>query len=178
MTYNRNQARPLLNDTEYKLFISSLADHIGELDRKALGQTITRTRRARDKYRDLAKRQNTATRERAGARGAAHTANERTDVKATIFGEALDRLEKRRERLEADERRAARRAVLDRKAAQRAPVNRAERRSRKAAAAPAKGAFMSDRASASNQAAIRAPQTRIAASRGAATRRAQANRDR
>ncbi|HWI05072.1 MAG TPA: hypothetical protein VNT52_14770, partial [Acidimicrobiales bacterium] len=88
MTYNRNQARPLLNDTEYKLFISSLVDHIGELDRKALGQTITRTRRARDKYRDLAKRQNTATRERAGARGAAHTANERTAVKATIFGEA------------------------------------------------------------------------------------------
>ena len=93
MTYNRNQARPLLTDGEYKLFISSLADHIGELDRKALGQAITRTRRARDKYRDLAKRQNAGTRERAGARGAAHTANERTDVKATIFGEALDRLE-------------------------------------------------------------------------------------
>jgi hypothetical protein len=178
VTYNRNQARSLLTDGEYKLFISSLADHIGELDRKALGQAITRTRRARDKYRDLAKRQNAATSERAQARGAAHTANERTDVKTTIFGEALDRLEKRRERMEAVERKASRRAVLDRKAAQLPSTNRAERRLTKTAALPAKGSFMSDRASASSQAAIRAPQARIAASRGAATRRAQAKRDR
>lgn len=178
MTYNRNQARPLLDDGEYKLFTSSLADHIGELDRKALGQVITRTRTARDKYRDLAKRQNTVTRDRAGARAAAHTANERTAVKATIFGEALDRLGKRRERMEADERRSARRAVLDRKVAQRAPSNRAERRLTRTGAAPVKGTFMSDRASTSNEAAIRAPQTRIAASRGAAGRRAQAKRDR
>ena len=178
MTYNRNQARPLLTDAEYELFISSLADHIGELDRRALGQAITRTRRARDKYRDLAKRQNAATAGRADARGAAHTANERTEVKATIFGEALDRLAKRRERMDVDERRAARRAVLDRKAAQLPPTKRAQRGLRKTAALLAKGSFMSDRASTSNQAAIRAPQTRIAASRGAATRRTQAKRDR
>lgn len=117
MTYNRNQARPLLTDTEYELFTASLTDHIGDLDRRGLAQVTMRTRRARDKYRDMAKRQNTATRQRAGARGAAHTANERTGLKATVFTEALDRLERRRQKLEADEERAAGKAVLERKKA-------------------------------------------------------------
>jgi len=63
-------------------------------ERTARGLLIPGAGGARDQYRDVAKRQNAATRQRAGARGAAHTANERTDVKATIFGEALDRLDR------------------------------------------------------------------------------------
>lgn len=182
MSYNRRQVRPLLTDGEYELFSASLSDSIGGLDAKALSQAIARTRRARDKYRDLAQRQNISTGRRAGARAAAHTANERTQAKETVFGEALERLERHRAKREAAAQRQARAAALEKKAAKAAAgPNRAARRAagKTPDARPsAVGAFISDQASASNQSAVRAPQTRIAASRGAATRRNQAKRDR
>jgi hypothetical protein len=179
MTYNRNQARPLLTDAEYELFVSSLSDRVGELDRRELGKSITRMRKARDKYRDLAKRQNIGTRKRAGARGAAQTANVRTEKKATIFAEALVRLERQLDKVEAAEAREKRRQALER--AGKADASTPGRRPSRPSPGTAKGStktFMSGGAEGANQAAIRAPQTRIAASRGAAGRRKQAKRDR
>ncbi|HVL51898.1 MAG TPA: hypothetical protein VM754_10410 [Actinomycetota bacterium] len=103
MTYNRSQARPLLTGDEFQLFSASLDDRIKALDKKQLGEVITRTRRARSKYTDMAGRQNIQTARRAGRRAAAHGANRRTEAKAQIFGEALGRLQKRLEHLEKDQ---------------------------------------------------------------------------
>jgi hypothetical protein len=180
MTYNRNQARPLLTKGEYDLFTLSLGPRIDELDRKELKRTIDRTRRARDKYRDLSKRQTITTKKRKGARGAASDANQRTKAKATIFTEALGRLEKRSDKLDAAEARAERARTLEQAEKPATPgPNRAQRRAKaKPKGSKGRDRFMSSSAQASNQAAIRAPQTRIAASRGAAGRRNQAKRDR
>jgi len=78
MAFTRHHARPLLTDNEYALFVSSLSDHLGELNEAELRTAIGRTRRLRDKARDLHRRQAGAVRGSAGARGAARTANQRT----------------------------------------------------------------------------------------------------
>lgn len=106
MTYNRSQARPLLTGDEFQLFSASLGDRIKTLDKKQLSEIISRTRRARNKYTDMAGRQNIQTARRAGRRAAAHGSNRRTEAKAQIFGEALGRLQKRLENLERHEAQA------------------------------------------------------------------------
>jgi hypothetical protein len=112
--YNRKTVKSLLTDTEYELFLESLPDRIGDLDKKGLRSGVTRTRRARDKYADLQRRQAGAKRQRAGGRGAALGANERTAQKADIFGEALARFEAQIDKIERAEVLEARRASLER----------------------------------------------------------------
>jgi hypothetical protein len=175
MTYTRRHARPLLNEAEFELFLASLSDRITDHDRKALGTLISRTRRARDKARDLYQRQTIKTKKASGARGSAGTANQRTAAKQQALAEALDRLEARAEQLDAAADRAARQGALDAKATGTGP-NRAARRAAKGSAKAASG-FMSDSAAAEAKVSRRAPQTRITASRAAAGRRSQAKRD-
>lgn len=180
MAFTRHQARPLLTDNEYGLFLSSLTDHIGELDEAEIRKLIGRTRRLRDKARDLHQRQAAAVRGSTGARAAAHTANERTAKKEAVLSEALGRFEKRLAALEATAERAKRAATLAAARKGRDPVpgpNRATRRANRKGRAGSEGSFMSGSAQAEARTALRGPQTRINASRAAAGRRSQTKRD-
>jgi hypothetical protein len=122
MAFNRNHARPLCSDAEYKLFTASLGDEIGELKPAQLRSKIQRARRLRDKYRDLLKRQRLANRARTGTKkGDRPESNTRTADKAKLFDEALGRFEARHDKLAA--------------AAQRDRVGRRTRRLRRRAQA-------------------------------------------
>jgi hypothetical protein len=109
MAFNRNHARPLCTDAEYKLFSASLAEQIGELTPAQLGNKIQRARRLRDKYRDLYKRQRLANRARTGTKkGDRAASNMRTADKAKLFDETLARFEARAGKLAAAAEREAR----------------------------------------------------------------------
>jgi len=110
MAFNRNHARPLCSDAEYKLFTASLGDEISELTPAQLRSKIQRTRRLRDKYRDLFKRQRLANRARTGTKkGARPETNVRTADKARLFDEALARFQARADKLAAAAERATKR---------------------------------------------------------------------
>jgi hypothetical protein len=101
MAYNRVQARALCSAAEYQLFEASLADHIKSFDAARLSQKIRRARTLRDKYRDLVRRQRLELRKRTGTKkGTGAGANERTESKARLFAEALERFERRAADLE------------------------------------------------------------------------------
>lgn len=184
MTYTRRSAKPLLTEREYELFSASLGDRISELSPAQLRQAVNQCRRARDKHRDLYRRQADAVIERSGGRGAAATANQRTAKKATIFAETLARFEKHLDRAEAAAARAKRDATLARAAKTPDPgpsaANRAERRAQQRGqlSGPAPG-FMSGSAIAENRSTVLAGPTakNISAHRSAVGRRNQAKRD-
>ncbi|HRQ66146.1 MAG TPA: hypothetical protein PKZ76_15015 [Xanthomonadaceae bacterium] len=141
MAYNRVQAQKLLSATEFALFEASRGEVLAALSAAQLKSKITRTRRLRDKQRDLLQRQRLASRKMSGAKdGSSGVANVRTAQKAQIFDEALARLEKRAAEIErrtaAEARRAsARKAAAVRKAAKRPqPKKAAAKRARKAPA--------------------------------------------
>lgn len=123
MAYNRRQAEGLLDTAELQLFDASLASGLAVLTAAELKAKITRTRRLRDKQRDLLQRQRLASRAATGSKGGrTGVANVRTADKATLLDEVLARFEKRAELLarkaEAEARRAsAKRAAAIRKAA-------------------------------------------------------------
>jgi hypothetical protein len=102
MAFNRNHARRLCTDAEYALFTASLGDELGELTLAQLRSKIQRTRKLRDKYRDLLKRQRLANRARTGTKkGDRVDSNARTSDKAKLFDEALGRFETRAAKLAA-----------------------------------------------------------------------------
>jgi hypothetical protein len=115
MAFNRNHARPLCTDAEYRLFVASLGDEIGALTPAQLRSKVQRTRRLRDKYRDLLKRQRLANRARTGTKkGTRPDTNVRTADKAKLFDEALARFEARAAKLgAAAEREQKRKASRD-----------------------------------------------------------------
>jgi hypothetical protein len=129
MPYNRTAASKLLTASELALFDAGRRDAIGSLDERRLKSKVERTRRLRDKYRDLARRQRLATRDRTGTkRGtASREANARTEEKETLFAELLVRFETR---LAAMEGRAPRTRPAKRTppaVAQKAPSRAAKR---------------------------------------------------
>ncbi|WP_018232982.1 hypothetical protein [Thioalkalivibrio thiocyanodenitrificans] len=138
MAFNRIQARPLCTNAEYTLFTSSLAGGVTELTPAQLRSRIERTRKLRDKYRDLFQRQRLANRARTGTRmGERPDTNERTRDKATLFDEALGRFEARAAKLAAAaERDARRKAVREARLAQTAARKKG---GAKPAAAPGRG---------------------------------------
>jgi hypothetical protein len=96
MSHTRTSAKKLLNASELALFDAGRRDEIGSLDERTLKSKIERTRRLRDKYRDLARRQHLATRSRTGTkRGPRGDANFRTAEKDVLFTELLGRFEAR-----------------------------------------------------------------------------------
>jgi hypothetical protein len=102
MAFNRNHARPLCTDAEYKLFTASLQGEIARLTGTQLHSKIQRARRLRDKYRDLYKRQRLANRARTGTKkGARPETNQRTADKVKLFDQALNRFEARATKLAA-----------------------------------------------------------------------------
>lgn len=129
MAYTRTDAVKLLTAAEMVLFDAARRDSIGSLTTRALKAKIERTRRLRDKYRDLFKRQRLDTRARTGTKlGRSGMANQRTKEKATVLAEVLERYEARLAQIEAAEKRAALKAAQARaKAAAKARAAQAKR---------------------------------------------------
>ncbi len=130
MAYTITQARPLLTAAELELFDHSRAGPIKELTPARLRGKVTRARTLRDKYRDLFRRQTVSVRKAPTTkrRSPVGNDNERTQRKADILQEVLDRFEERLALLEAKAAREAATGTAAKKPA--AP--------RKAAAAPRK----------------------------------------
>jgi hypothetical protein len=94
MAFTRSQATGLLNQAEMSLFDDSRANSLRGLDASQLGKRVERSRKARDRARDLLKRQKLASRSKTGSkRGASGQANERTGRKAELLADILGRFE-------------------------------------------------------------------------------------
>jgi len=100
------QAKPLLTAAELELFDHSRAEPIKAFSGKQLAGKEKRTRTLRDKYRDLYRRQSVAAQGKTKGVGVTGDANARTQRKAEIMQEVLDRFEARRTLLDAREARA------------------------------------------------------------------------
>jgi len=121
MPYNRATAKSLLTSAELVLFDAGRRDAIAKFDQRTLNAKISRTRKLRDKYRDLYRRQRLATRERTGAkRGPGGATNLRTKDKEGLFGELLARFEAQLAKVVMADRRAAERAARGQEAAAKA----------------------------------------------------------
>ena len=107
MATSITQAKPLLTAAELELFDQSRAGPIKAFSAKQLAGKEKRTRTLRDKYRDLYRRQSVAARGKTTGVGATGDANARTQRKADIMQEMLDRFETRSTQLEAREAREA-----------------------------------------------------------------------
>lgn len=108
MPFNRNHVRAFLAKNEIGLFESSLGADLKALSAAEVQRRIDRTRKLRDKYRDLLRRQKLATRARTGSkRGISGEANERTAKKAKAFEETLARFEAQAKQLAAAAKKAA-----------------------------------------------------------------------
>jgi hypothetical protein len=155
MPNERATARKLLSSAEFELFEASRRDGICVLSAAELKRKVERTRRLRDKHRDLYKRQRLAMRDLTGTkRGNSGAANARTKEKAAIFQDLLTRFQARYDRMTAAPKASAKKAP--RKVTNRAGTARGPRRS-VSAKAPApmaaaagspigSGGFMSPRA--------------------------------
>lgn len=109
MAYTITQARPLLTAAELELFDQSRAEPIKALTLARLHGKVTRARTLRDKYRDLFRRQTVSVRTAPSTKGRSPVGvdNERTQRKADILQEVLDRFEARIAQLQAREQRDA-----------------------------------------------------------------------
>ena len=134
MAYTLTQARPLLNAAELELFEQSRAEPVKQLTGAKLAGAVKRTRTLRDKYRDLYQRQTVAV--RTSTPGAVTGAdNERTQRKAAILQEVLERYEARAAALLAQGSSPAA-AQTGRKAASKASGARSKAASAQAAESP------------------------------------------
>lgn len=135
MAYTRSDAVKLLNAAEMVLFDAARRDSIGSLTPRALKGKIERTRRLRDKYRDLFQRQRLDTRARTGTKlGRSGAANQRTKEKAALLAEVLERYQARLAYVEEAEKRAALKAAQARAKADRAAASKAAAKARAAKA--------------------------------------------
>ena len=191
MPYNRTAAQKLLTTAELALFDAGNANALAAHDRRTLAAKVERTRKLRDKYRDVYRRQRLATRERTGSkRGQSGVANERTKQKEMLFADLLARFQVRLEKVVAAEKRAAEREARKRAAATRKGARAAGKgpggtlRSPKAPGKLTSAAKRKSRKAASAWGAApraKAPSVRSIAIRArvrSAGRRAQARRDR
>jgi hypothetical protein len=189
MPNERATARKLLSSAEFELFEASRRDGICVLSAAELKRKVERTRRLRDKYRDLYKRQRLAIRDLTGTkRGNSGAANARTKEKAAIFQELLTRFQVRYDRMTAPPKPAAKkppRKAVKKAGSARGPLRNVSPKAPASMAAAAgapigSGGFMSPRA---KQAQVR---MQVHKSRGvsinahtrAQGRRNQAKRDR
>jgi hypothetical protein len=104
MAISLERARKLCTQAEFELVESSVGRNARELSPARLKQKIDRTRKLRDKYRDLSKRQRLEARGKktpSGSRPAKGQDN--TERKAQLFQEVLDRFESYTERIQARE---------------------------------------------------------------------------
>lgn len=192
MATSITQARPLLTAAELELFDHSRASPIKALTAKQLAGKEKRVRALRDKYRDLYRRQTVEQRGKSGKsnKGSASVAdaNARTQRKADIMQEVLERFEARSTQLAASQERAAAAQMAAPKSAAKAPAKAVKTPAGKtvgkaAASKPARSArkpsASQTRAPASQKAAGKPPVKRAAAqpSRPSAPARARKPKD-
>lgn len=142
MAYTITQARKLLTTGELSVFESSRPQPMRGLTPARLRSKLERSRKLRDKYRDLFRRQTVATRAApARKRSPVGSDNQRTRQKAELFAEVLTRYETELKRVDAAAKAAAKAAEKAAKAAAKA-----------AAASARKGATSARKAGASTRA--------------------------
>lgn len=111
MTYDRTEAKKLLTVAELELFDAGRSTAIRKLTKPELRSKLERSRKVRDKYRDLFRRQRLAIRAEVGSKaGTKGQANERTRQKEEIFAESVVRFETRIKEIETQEDKAYERA--------------------------------------------------------------------
>lgn len=94
MPITRTKASQLLNQREMALYDDSRVNALRQLDGKALATRVTRARAARDRARDLVRRQKLASRSSTGSkRGNSGDANQRSKDKVELMADILDRFE-------------------------------------------------------------------------------------
>lgn len=112
MSYSLRQVQHLLTKPELELFQASRAPALAQLNPRQLTGKITRARSLRDKYRDTYRRQTVVTQTGpAGARKQMGGENNRTEVKAEIMAEVLQRFEAQHAKSEARQAKARRPAA-------------------------------------------------------------------
>jgi hypothetical protein len=82
----------LFSKKEQELLVETETQRLDKLNEDDLVDLLSRTRRARNKYSDLHRRQGKRTVRKAGARAATEGANERTGRKGEIFEDAVSRV--------------------------------------------------------------------------------------
>lgn len=108
MTVTRDQARRLLSESEMTLFSDSRNPALRALSAAELTRRVERTRKLRDKSRDLLQRQRLGSRNRTGTKtGASGADNERTQRKGEVLEDILQRFESRLQDLQRAEGQAA-----------------------------------------------------------------------
>lgn len=96
MAFTRAKATALLNKTEMGLYDDSRANALRDHSDARLTQLVSRARTARDRARDLEKRQRLASRKTSGSKsGRTGLANARTGEKAELLADILTRLDAR-----------------------------------------------------------------------------------
>lgn len=141
MSYGLITARRICNAPELELFTASLAGSDVKWTHAKLKAKIERTRRLRDKNRDIVRRTRLANRKSTGSKtGTRVSAVALGEQKAKLFDEALSRFVAKLDKLNAAQRKTQLLAMIKEAAARRAasqsqPVSRGGRakRSRKAA---------------------------------------------
>ena len=102
MPITRDQASRLLTQPEMGLFGDSRNPALRALSEKALTSRVERTRKLRDKSRDMLQRQKLKSRERTGSKlGISGDANARTSMKAEILEDILQRFEVRLKKVQS-----------------------------------------------------------------------------
>jgi hypothetical protein len=96
MPVTQRQAQQLLTKAEFEFASQSWSPAVLAHSPARLKEKIARARRLRDKYRDEARRQAGEAKGKRAPRGQrAAQGNRNTELKAKIFDEALERLQKR-----------------------------------------------------------------------------------
>ena len=121
MSYTLRQVQPLLTKPELELFQSSRAAAVRTLSERQLASRIKRARTQRDKYRDLFRRQTVQSRARAGSADA----NRRTEQKAEIMADLLERFEAQLAKQQAQAAKMALKASPGKAATQKAVAKKA-----------------------------------------------------
>lgn len=107
----RSSTLSLLTEPEVRLVHQSAPRGLAELSERQLKQHVARARRLRDKYQGLAERQTREARRKVPARGQRTEGSQNTERKAELFHQALERFEKRLEKLTGAAQRPAPRAA-------------------------------------------------------------------
>jgi hypothetical protein len=94
MAVSMAKAREVCTKEEMELVESSFPPHVKKLTPARLRSKVARARKLGDKFSDLARKQNRASKE---ADRSPEKANVRTELKSRIFAETLQRFERRLE---------------------------------------------------------------------------------
>ena len=170
MAFTRAQATALLNRTEMRLWDDSRANALRGLDREALATRIARTRAARDRARDLLRRQRLAARQRGEGRDGGIAA--RTARKEALLVGILQRFTEARRTAPA---KAARKSAVKKAPAKKvAPATKAT--AKKATAGKAAAKTPAAKKAVTKKAAAKKVATKKVATKKSATKKATAKK--